>query len=172
METTSLFTETQHFRQKWLWFLLIPIIVIMWWVFYQQIIVGIPFGTNPGPDSLVWGLFVVFGLGLPWLFYALRLTTNVGPEYLWIRFFPLSSRRIDYRDIDRFYAREYKPIAEYGGWGIRWSPDRGMAYNVSGKVGVQIHLKNGKQLLIGSQRSEELVLSLEKATGSSASLSL
>ncbi len=50
----------------------------------------------------------------------------------------------------------YSPITEYGGWGIRWSPHRGWAYNVGGSKGVQLGRANGKRILIGSQRADEL----------------
>ena len=39
-----------------------------------------------------------------------------------------------------------------------------MAYNVSGDRGVQLELVNGTRLLIGSQRSEELVKTIRSKT--------
>jgi hypothetical protein len=38
-----------------------------------------------------------------------------------------------------------------------------MAYNVSGDRGVQLELKDGKNLLIGSQYPEELVRHMQSA---------
>ena len=77
---------------------------------------------------------------------------------MYVRFFPVHIRykRFGAEDLSGCYAREYKPIREYGGWGIRCSLKKGRAYNVSGNKGVQLVLKNGKQLLIGSQRADEL----------------
>jgi hypothetical protein len=50
----------------------------------------------------------------------------------------------------------YKPIKEYGGWGIKgWSPNR-LIYNVSGDQGVELTLHDGRQLMLGSQRPQEL----------------
>jgi hypothetical protein len=40
-----------------------------------------------------------------------------------------------------------------------------MAYNVSGDRGVQIELLNGKRLLIGSQRAEELWQAIQAQYG-------
>jgi hypothetical protein len=40
-----------------------------------------------------------------------------------------------------------------------------MAYNVSGKEGVQLELANGKRILIGSQRAEELARAIGEAKG-------
>jgi hypothetical protein len=49
----------------------------------------------------------------------------------------------------------YSPLRDYGGWGIRYG-SKGKAYNVSGNRGVRLELSNGKRLLFGSQRPEEL----------------
>ncbi len=69
--------------------------------------------------------------------------------------FPFKKEAIPFSEIAKCDARQYSPIKEYGGWGIRYGT-KGMAYNVSGDRGVQLELTNGKRLLIGSQRSEEL----------------
>ena len=65
-------------------------------------------------------------------------------------------------DLSEYYARTYRPIWEYGGWGIRCSFGKGKAYNVSGNKGVQLVFKSGKRLLIGSQRADELEEALSK----------
>jgi hypothetical protein len=54
------------------------------------------------------------------------------------------------------------PITEYGGWGIRWTL-RGKAYNVSGRRGVRLDYENGKHLLIGSTRADELATAIHQA---------
>lgn len=64
-----------------------------------------------------------------------------------------------WEQIDSAYVRSYNPIGEYGGWGIRggklWSKSKGKAINVSGDIGIQLELKNGDKLLIGTQKKEE-----------------
>ena len=65
----------------------------------------------------------------------------------------------------RWEARTYRPILEYGGWGIRYTMGRGWAYNVSGNQGVQLELASGKRILIGSQRAEELARAIGEAKG-------
>jgi hypothetical protein len=80
---------------------------------------------------------------------------------VFIRFRPFVHREIRFQDIRRCAARTYRPIREYGGWGIR-AGRRGTAYNVSGNRGVQLELANGKPVLIGSQRAEELAQAIQK----------
>jgi hypothetical protein len=152
----SVFSEVQQFRQIWFILLMLLVAATGWAAFVVQIIMGIPFGNNPGPDGLVWGIFIVIGIILPWFMFSLRLETTVTATHLHIRFFPLLRRTIELRDIVTVEACTYRPLAEYGGWGIRWSPANGMAYNVSGNHGVRLALRDGKKLLIGSQRAEEL----------------
>ena len=87
-----------------------------------------------------------------------KLEPEVRTDGLYVRYFPfhINFKRFGADDLNKYYARKYRPIWEYGGWGIRGSFGKGKAYNVSGNKGVQLVFKNGRQLLIGSQRAEEL----------------
>jgi hypothetical protein len=105
--------------------------------------------------SLLVVICLVTAVGVPLVFRALRLVTEVTPDGVWVRFIPLSKRRIGFDQIASCEARTYRPILEYGGWGYRWGLS-GTAYNVSGNQGVQLRLASGRRLLIGSQRAEEL----------------
>lgn len=104
---------------------------------------------------IIAGICVPIAVAL--LFFVLKLETEVRPDGLYIRFFPahIHFKRFGAEDLSEYYARRYKPLREYGGWGIRWGR-KGKAYNVSGNKGVQLVFRNGKRLLIGSQRAEEL----------------
>lgn len=105
---------------------------------------------------LIAGIFVPLAFAL--LFGMLKLQTQVRPDGLYIRFFPfhINFKRFTAEDLTDCYARQYKPVAEYGGWGIRFSIKSGKAYNTAGNKGVQLVLKNGKHILIGSQNPKEL----------------
>lgn len=161
------FREIQQFRQTWVWVLVLPIslflIVLFGYGMIKQLILGQPWGSRPLPDtalSIIGPLFILFGIGLGCLFYSCQLITEVREDGLYVRFFPLTHHRIPFEDIAHFEVRTYSPIREFGGWGIRYGR-RGKAYNVSGNRGVQLELLNGKRLLIGSQRPEELVQAIE-----------
>jgi len=102
------------------------------------------------------GIFVPIAIAV--LFLLLNLETEVRPDGLYVRYFPfhINFKRFAVEDLSEYYARQYRPILEYGGWGVRCSLRKGKAYNVSGNRGVQLVFKNGKRLLIGSQRAKEL----------------
>ena len=109
----------------------------------------------PVTTLTICGILVPIGIAV--LFVSLKLETEVRGDGLYIRFYPfhLKFKRFGAEELSEYYAREYRPLLESGGWGIRCGK-QGRAYNVSGNKGVQLVFKNGRQLLIGSQREKEL----------------
>jgi hypothetical protein len=160
------FREVQTMRRWWIWLLTILIAVVPWWAFIQQIVYSKQFGDHPAPDFLIWIIFILFGIGLPWLLFSIKLITILRPNQLVINFFPLNSKKINLADIKFVEARQYHPLRDYGGFGIRWSPGKGMAYNTSGNTGVMVETNDGKKVLIGSQKADELVAAIKRMTAS------
>jgi hypothetical protein len=152
----------QRFRQVWLWAMLVAVetavLVPLAWGAVSQLVFGIPFGSKPSSD-LALGLgaaaAALFCAGLTWLFLRMALEVAVDASGVCVRFRPFLTRRIGFQEIEECAARRYRPILEFGGWGIRvgW---RKRAYNVSGNLGVQLVLAGGRRVLIGSQRPAEL----------------
>lgn len=171
MENRSeiLFQEDQQFRQHWMWIVLIlstlPVIILMLYIMYRQLVRGIPVGDDPMPDSmLIWfaPLIIVLMVAMIVLFKNMKLSVQLDSRFLHIRFFPFFKRDIPLDEIVKWEARQYRPILEYGGWGIRfWFS--GTAYNVSGNRGVQLELSRGRKLLIGSQRANEFAAAIQRA---------
>jgi len=152
------FTEQQWFRQIWLWILLFGINLLILYGFVQQIVFDKPYGTQPTSDlgiTLVLLLTTVITI----IMFSIRLDTYVDREGIRYRFFPFhfSSKIFKWDDVSKAYIRKYNPILEYGGWGIRWGVfGKGNAYNVAGNMGLQLELKNGKKLLFGTQKADDL----------------
>jgi hypothetical protein len=151
------FRETQRFTQVWVWLAVAFVAGVGWWALVQQVLLGQPFGNRPAPDAAVIAIWVLCGIGLPVLLATCRLITEVRSDGLYVRYLPFHLRwkRFSLEDIATCEACTYRPLLEYGGWGIRWGPG-GWAYNVKGNRGVQLELNTGKRLLVGSQRSNEL----------------
>ena len=101
----------------------------------------------------VFAVMILAGVGLVvfLLFRKARLVTQIRADGIYVRFPPLqpSFQRYRWEDIKEAYIREYKPLAEYGGWGIRFGLG-GRAYNVSGTIGLQLVFHNGSRVLIGT----------------------
>jgi len=146
-----LFRERQHFRQIWLWLLLLAIALISWLGAVQQVILGMPFGTNPGPDWMVVLIALIFGTAFPLFFAVLALQVEVRGDGLHYRFFPfhLRYRRIGWNEMSAYAPVSYSPLSTYGGWGIWWGAG-GKAYNVAGNLGVRFCLADGRKILFGS----------------------
>ncbi|WP_255150155.1 DUF6141 family protein [Halorarius halobius] len=114
-----------------------------------------------GPVS--WIGLVVIGVVAAFL-YSLRLNTEVRADGIYLKMWPIhwSFRRITWAEIDHYELRTYRPLREFGGWGIRWVPGR-IAYNVRGNQGVWIQRTTGRDVLVGSQDVEELVSAIDDA---------
>ncbi len=158
MKSKILFSETQKFKQWWLWVILVGINGIFLFGVFKQVIGGQQWGNNPMSNS---GLLVIAGLSilLTILFLNFRLETQIKEDGIYVRFFPfhLSFRYYSWDTIAQAYVREYSPIKEYGGWGLRSGAfGKGNAYNVSGNQGLQLEFTNGRKLLIGTNKPQEL----------------
>jgi len=156
------FHEEQRFRQWWVWLLVYGIAALQWWGFIQQIILGKPWGNRPAPDTLLVLVWMLFGIGFPVFFNMIRLTIEVTGEDICIHFYPLTRRVIPMADIVQAEASTYQPIWEYGGWGIRGIGSR-RAYNVSGNQGVELTLRDGRVVMVGSQRADEMERAIASA---------
>ena len=160
LTSSASFHEEQRFRQPWIWALILGVAALQWWGWVQQILLGQPFGDNPGPDWMVWLFWLLFGIGLPLFFVYLRLLVEVREDGVWLRFIPLTTRVIPFEQIEQVEAVDYKPLRQYGGWGIRGLGSN-RAYNVSGSEGVRLRLRNGDVVVIGSRRSDALALAID-----------
>jgi len=156
MKNDVLFTEKQKFSQWWLWLLIFGFDGIYLFALVQQIFFGMKFGKNPVDDiALIISLVVLLLVTL--LLYSIRLETEIRADGIRVRLFPfhLSFRYYPWSSIANCYVRKYKPIREYGGWGMR-GLSRNRALNIKGNMGVQIEFTDGKRLLIGTGRFDEV----------------
>jgi hypothetical protein len=95
----------------------------------------------------------------------LRMTTEVTATHgrVWFGWVPTYRRVFAIADVQRLEVISYRPIADYGGWGIRWGRDGERVLSARGDRGVRLDLADGTRLLIGSQRPEVLASALERA---------
>lgn len=128
--------------------LMLALIVLMIVIYLEQ------WGTNPLPlyglifvSLLFVILFVVF------MFLMMKITVDDSE----IRIKTIPTRRILLSEIEKCEIREYKPLKEYGGWGVRYTFGKKIGY-ISSRVGkgVELTLKDGKRVMIGTDRYEDL----------------
>jgi hypothetical protein len=164
MENKVLFTERQKFNQWWLWLILFGINGLFIFGIYKQVIGGQQFGAKPMSNE---GLLFTAGLIilLSFLFISMRLETQVTKEGVFVRFFPfhISPKHYPWENISKAFVRQYRPLSEYGGWGLRLGFfGKGKAFNISGDKGLQLEFSNHKKLLIGTNKPAELTAILGK----------
>lgn len=143
------YTETQWFIGRW-WWLVLALLGAAVWIGYSspqynlksRVVLALP-------GVLV--LLVALVLALS------RLEVRLDEEGVHYRYFPLLRRwrHLPWDELKQVFARRYSPFGEYGGWGWRGVAGN-KAYNVWGREGLQLGLKNGQRLLLGTGRPAEL----------------
>lgn len=121
--------------------------------------------TVGGPTGLAFSLAALAGLASPVLVVVglLRMTTEVTPTdvRVWFGWIPTYRRLVPVGSVVRIEVVSYRPLADYGGWGIRSGRDGERVLNARGNRGVRLELADGTRLLIGSQRPEALAVAIE-----------
>jgi len=151
------FREVQYMR-RWIWLVALICLVVI-------ISAGMSGMNKPGMIASMRIPVFVAGLSTV-LFLVSKLIVEVRDDGIYIKYSPfhMSYRKIPLSEIASVEARTYSPLREYGGWGCRGF-GKNIAYNVSGNRGVQLVLRDGKRLLIGSQKPEELADAILLAKG-------
>jgi hypothetical protein len=119
----------------------------------------------------IWSLEFVLGLAIGLLLlmmlivFLLHMTTEVTPTdvRIWFGWSPTYRRIVPIGTVRSIEVVTYRPIADYGGWGIRSGRDGDRALIARGNRGVRLELVDGTRLLIGSQESEALASAVEHA---------
>jgi hypothetical protein len=150
------FRESQKFNQWWLWLLMIGVLGLTAWggwkAFLEQ-------------GDIVPGLIGVGVTALMAILLALiELRTTITADGIEARFWPIARKRIFRSEIEEAQVRTYSPIKEFGGWGYRIGAG-GTAFNMHGNQGLQLKLKNGSKILIGTQKPEELSAFMKEYMG-------
>lgn len=118
--------------------------------------IGAYFATRHSPEAGTGLVIILAAMMLLFLvFRSFKLTTAVDDAGVRINGMWFVDRRIAFSEIASAEKRVYRPLVEYGGWGYRIGPS-GKAYNAHGNEGVQLVLRDGGRVLIGSQRAAEL----------------
>lgn len=162
------FREEQKFRQPVLWIIIGTATGFSFWSAVQGVMAIIERtgkfdATSGGINLAVFIAIALINLLVIGLFFSARLSSEVRPDGLIIKFFPFHFRwkTIPLGNVDTIEAVTYSALKEYGGWGIRAGYKK-KAYNVSGNEGVRITYSDDHHILIGSGQRNELLAALKK----------
>ncbi len=162
MKNEILFSEKQKFTQWWLWIILLGTNGLIAYGVITQVFMGKTFGDKPaGNTELI--IVLLFTFLLLVLFYLFTLETLIKTDGIYVRYFPLHMkfRHYPWEQVRKAYVRQYNPILEYGGWGLR-GMGKNRALNISGNQGLQLELEDYRKLLIGTRKPDEINEVLQK----------
>ena len=151
------FSEIQRFNQWWFYLILIVVGVSVYIPLFKMLTQTETIASETLWITIAAAVFVT--ILFAWMAFALRLKTHIDERGIHYQFkgFHFKPKFIPWEQLEKAYVRTYRPLSEYGGWGIRGSFGKdSMAYNVKGNKGLQLQFKDGKRLLIGTQQPEPL----------------
>jgi hypothetical protein len=166
-----LFKEEQRFTQWWLWLImaitLLSVLIPFAYGIYSQKVLDKPFGENPMSTGglVVTGISSVLIVGvILLLLFGARLKTRITYEGIFVSYPPIINKWKKYvpDEIDKYEVRAYKANREFGGYGIKSRRKYGQSYTISGNTGLQLYFKNGKKLLIGTQKKQAIEYAMGK----------
>ena len=139
------FKENQKVDSIWPLSILALVLVGNWWLYFKM-----------GYQDISFFFITLATISLLCLFLlVLRLQTVIDDEGIHYKMFPFHFKwqTIAWNDIQNLEIRTYRPLKEFGGWGLRFGQS-GKAYTISGKTGLQLQLKNGRKVLFGTQKAD------------------
>ncbi len=159
------FKESQRFRQPWVWGIVLLTVAVIILLFVMQFALNAPDTGDDAPLFILILIPLILAGTIPLLLLT-RLDTEIRRDGVYYRFPPFINKIhiLRWEDIKECHVRKYSPIGEYGGWGYRVGGKKaGVACNISGNMGLQLELKNGKKILLGTKKPVEMEEALKKA---------
>lgn len=165
------YSETQRFRQGWLWALLLVSAVPSGLLG----IASITADSDPGTNVPLWTaviLLLVFGPLV--VLYRSNLRIEVRDDGLALRLWPLHlrERTVPCTDVESVIVRDISAMSDFGGVGIRFSPRLyrwgvgvrdPVGYIVAGDQGVRVRRRDGPDVVLTSNDPRALAAALERA---------
>jgi hypothetical protein len=171
METNDFF-EKQSLKHGKLFIIAMIVVFLGVLLLLFSLVMQLGFGKPLGSHTLSDTQYTIFCaimmcilIPIPIMMYKSSLVTKINTSGISFRYFPFQNRYLvfPFSEIERCEVRQYDPMKEYGGWGVRYNfKTKEKAYNVSGNMGIQLYLKDGKKILIGTQKPDEAKTVLQK----------
>lgn len=131
-----------------------------------QVVLGHPWGKNPMSNAslVAWTIFL-------WLIYlrlmTIKLVTDVQPGEVRVGLRGFwRAQKIPIISVQSVEPVTFDPIADWGGYGVR-TTSKGKAYIAGGHEGARLELTGGGIVLIGSQKTRDLVRAINQQRGAS-----
>ncbi len=158
------FEEKQWFNQWWMQAINLSLLGLLFYFLYQWYVVGENVDKVSANDYSGQALVIVLLLLSIGLIYLFRLKTIIDERGIHYKFIPFHKKikTIIWEDLEICEVRKYNPLSEYGGWGYKLHFGGEGALNVRGNMGIQLKLKSGKKILLGTQKPEDAQLVIKR----------
>lgn len=132
-------------------------ILVVFWGTMLVTIGAVAVAPGESHEEQIWGAFLVAGVAVIVQWLLAGLTVRLFRDFLLVGLGSslLVSRQVRYDDISALESVQYHPIRDFGGWGVRGS-DKRRIWSSRGDEAVVLHLADGRQLYIGSDRPQRL----------------
>jgi hypothetical protein len=140
-----LFEESQRFRVLWLWVLIISSVLLSIGI---TLTLGITDKEQSTEAFLVLPFVIVLESAIIYLFRITRLETAITTEGIHYRWKPFQRKGwfIPLYEIDKAEIKD-GPSLNYG---YNWVPGYGKVHNMGPGKGLQLVLRNGKKIFLGT----------------------
>ncbi len=152
------FFEEHQFQRRLLpWLCVLSLWAITIWYLYNHCLSDIA-------KSAEIFILILLPLAVTILIAMFHLSIKIDKNYFMFKMFPFhwSYRKIKLEEISNATVKEYNTDRTFHGWGmgIPWNRNY-KSYTIKGYKAVEISLKNGKKIFIGTQRPEDLIANLK-----------
>lgn len=95
------------------------------------------------------------------------IQVTVTPKSVVVRWGAAGYRlfRADPAELEVVEARDFSPLADFGGWGIRYGRNRTWGFFLRGARGLFLQTRKGRRVLVGSDNASRLEAIIKKAKG-------
>jgi hypothetical protein len=153
----NLFEEHQNQHRLLPWLL----VTFIWVASFCHI-----YNNGLSKENLVFdiSILLLLPLTITLLLLLLKLSIKIDKNYLMFKMFPFhwKYKKIKLEEISNATVKEYNKDRLFYGWGLRVSwCGKYKSYTVRGYKGVEILLKDGNKLFIGSAKAEKIIFLLD-----------
>lgn len=146
------FIEDQKFNAWWVWAISMLLLVACAWPLVASLFWDL---EQPPMPAVIFLLGAPLGIVLIFVTGYLKTTIDQNGIFIEMRIIIKFKKIVRWEEIESIAVEKYQPMMEFGGWGYRLGIG-GTAYTSKGNDGAIVRLRNGRRIVIGTQKPEEL----------------
>jgi hypothetical protein len=161
LDESVVYREEQQLESPLMWIVVLLIAGLQWVLTIQHFWYGYYPQIGNVEMAMLW---LLLGVLLPLVLFSIRLRVTVRRDGVYVQLWPLQQvpHRVPLHVIERYDVRRYRPVDEFGDYAFRDLAFQ-RVYNLQGNEGVALELTDGRRLLVGARRPDDLLDALDRA---------